>query len=152
MSHLPVRLQPGVDLRRSLEQKGYALPTRSGFVVAGIGSLACVSIRLAGEDQETRRSGSFELVSLSGTLSARGAHLHMTIANETGQVIGGHLGYGTVVRTTAEVLLVSLPDWHLTRAHDPATGYQELLIRPGHRDQAARQKCQTSDPAGGNHP
>ena len=34
------------------------------------------------------------------------------------------------VRTTAELLLVPLPDWRLTRAPDAATGYTELVIAP----------------------
>lgn len=130
MSYLPLRLEPGVDLRRALEEKSDGFPTRSAFVVAGIGSLSAVSIRLAASGQETRLTGSFELVSLSGSLSASGAHLHMSIASESGQVIGGHVGYGNVVRTTAEILLVSLDAWSFTRGHDPVTGYQELQVRP----------------------
>lgn len=130
MSYLPIRLEPGADLRRALEQKAGELPNHSAFVVAGIGSFSSVSIRLAAADQETRLSGPFELISLSGTLSANGAHLHMVIASESGQVMGGHVGYGNVIRTTAEVLLVSPEGWALSRAHDPATGYPELQVRP----------------------
>ena len=130
MSYLPIRLEPGADLRRVLEQRAAELPNHSAFVVAGIGSLSSVSIRLAAADQETRLSGSFELISLSGTLSAEGAHLHMGIASESGQVMGGHVGYGNVIRTTAEVLLVMPEGWALSRAHDPATGYPELQVRP----------------------
>lgn len=129
MSYLPIRLEPGADLRRALEQKAGELPNRSAFVVAGIGSLSSVSIRLAAAENETLLSGAFELISLSGTLSADGAHLHMGIASESGQVMGGHVGYGNVIRTTAEVLLVVPGDWVLSRAHDPATGYQELQVQ-----------------------
>ncbi|WP_128003591.1 PPC domain-containing DNA-binding protein [Piscinibacter defluvii] len=130
MSYLPIRLAPGVDLRRALEEKASQLPTKSAFVFAGIGSLSAVSIRFAAAERETLLSGSFELVTLSGTLSAAGAHLHMSVSSESGQVVGGHVGYGNVVRTTAEVLLVSLEGWSLTRARDPATGYQELQVKP----------------------
>ena len=130
MNYFPIRLAPGVDLRRALEEKASQLPTKSAFVVAGIGSLSAVSIRFAAAEQETMFSGPFELLSLSGTLSASGAHLHMSVANESGQVLGGHVGYGNVVRTTAEVLLVSLEGWSLTRAHDPTSGYQELQVKP----------------------
>jgi len=34
------------------------------------------------------------------------------------------------VRTTAEVLLVGLHEWQLTRAPDAATGFLELRIEP----------------------
>ena len=130
MSYLPIRLEPGVDLRRALEQKAGELPNQSAFVVAGIGSLSSVSIRLAAAEQETRLSGPFELISLSGTLSADGAHLHMVIASESGQVMGGHVGYGSLIRNTAELLLVALEGWSLSRAHDAVTGYQELQVQP----------------------
>ena len=130
MSYLPIRLEPGADLRRALEQQASGLPNHSAFVVAGIGSLSNVSIRLAAAENESLLSGAFELLSLSGTLSADGAHLHMGIASESGQVMGGHVGYGNVIRTTAEVLLVLPEGWALSRAHDPATGYPELQVRP----------------------
>lgn len=99
-------------------------------MVAGIGSLSQLCIRLAAAEHETRLSGSFELLTLSGTLSADGAHLHFSVASESGQVLGGHVGYGNVIRTTAEVLVVALEGWVLSRAHDPATGYAELRARP----------------------
>ena len=37
---------------------------------------------------------------------------------------------GCIVRTTAELLLALLPDWHFGRASDPATGFAELTVRP----------------------
>lgn len=128
MNYLPIRLSPGADLRRSLEQEARALGG-SAFVVAGIGSLSGVRLRFAAAGQETGIDGSFEILSLSGTLSDDGAHLHMSVADEAGQVVRGHVCFGNIVRTTAEVLLVALPGWHLSRAPDPSTGYRELRIR-----------------------
>ena len=128
MSYLPVRLLPGADLRRSLEQEASARLGGAGFVVAGIGSLSRVSVRLAAAEEETRMSGPFEIISVSGSLSANGAHLHMSVADASGQVFGGHLCYGNTIRTTAEVLLVAVTGWSLTRGRDPGTGYQELQV------------------------
>ena len=55
-------------------------------------------------------TGKFEIVSLTGTLSAGGSHhLHVAIADSTGAVFGGHLLAGCVVRTTAEIVLVRRP-------------------------------------------
>lgn len=129
MRCLPLRLGPGVDLRRSLES-AEGLGTPSGFVISGLGSLVDARLRLAGAEVETLIPGLSEILSLSGTLTPDGAHLHMAIADAQGHVMGGHVAYGNTVRTTAEVLLVALTDWQLGRAHDPATGYQELTIRP----------------------
>lgn len=58
-----------------------------------------------------------------------GAHLHMSVADAQGQVTGGHVAYGCSVRTTAEVLLVLLPEWSFTRVLDPHTGFLELVVR-----------------------
>lgn len=35
-----------------------------------------------------------------------------------------------MVRTTAEVLVVLLPEWSFSRERDVATGYAELVVRP----------------------
>ncbi len=70
------------------------------------------------------------MLTLSGTLSTGGAHLHLSVSDETGRVIGGHLAYGCRVRTTAEILLAPLPDWRFSREPDPDTGYLELVVRP----------------------
>ncbi len=44
-------------------------------------------------------------------------------------MIGGHLCAGSLVRTTAEVVLALLPDWQFSRELDSVTGFQELQIR-----------------------
>ena len=129
MSFLPVRLPPGVDLRRALDDLAAAQASASAFVVAGIGSLVEARLRYAGEAAETRIEGPLEILSLSGTLGAGGSHLHMAVSDAAGRVYGGHVGRGNVVRTTAEVLLAPLPDWSLGRTHDPATGFAELVVR-----------------------
>jgi len=77
-----------------------------------------------------------EILSLSGTVAFNGtgqgarssSHLHMALSTATGEVFGGHVAPGCIVRTTAEVLLALLPEWDFSRAPDAATGYQELEI------------------------
>jgi predicted DNA-binding protein with PD1-like motif len=123
---LPLRLHPGDDLGCKLE--AMAQDVGSAFVVCGVGSLDGVRIRLADERDELHLDGPFELLSLSGSISAGGAHLHMSVADATGRVIGGHVCRGNIVRTTAELLLARVTGWTLDRAHDSATGYDELVV------------------------
>ena len=127
MNAVPLRLSPGADLRRELEARSETLG--SAFIVCGIGSLSGVCIRLAAEPLELRRDAPFEILSLSGTLSKGGAHLHVAVADAQGQVLGGHVGYGNTVRTTAEILVATLADWELDREFDASTGFKELVIR-----------------------
>ncbi|WP_426191870.1 PPC domain-containing DNA-binding protein [Massilia sp. DWR3-1-1] len=125
MDLLPMRLAPGADLRRALEAAGAG----GAFVVSAMGSLRDVQLRFAGAAQPTLLPGDFEIVSMAGAITAEGAHLHMAEADAAGAVFGGHVVYGNLVRTTAEVLLAPTPGWHLARQFDPATGYAELVVR-----------------------
>ncbi len=54
----------------------------------------------------------------------------MAVADSKGAVIGGHLCAGSLVRTTAELVIGLLPEWRFCRQPDPATSYSELQIRP----------------------
>jgi len=130
MPWLPIRLTPGLDLRRALESLAAQHATGSVFVVSGIGSLEGASLRYAGDATETWIAGPLEILNVSGTLCPSGAHLHMTVSDASGRVYGGHLGHGNTIRTTAEILLAVLHEWSLTREHDAATGFDELLVRP----------------------
>ena len=82
---------------------------------------------MPGAEQVLRLDAEFEILTLAGSIAANGSHLHMSIADAQGRVLGGHAGLGCRVRTTAEILLALLPDWDLRREFDPATGYAELL-------------------------
>ena len=125
---VPIRLLPGQDIRRALEAALAERGLTAGFVIAGIGSLSRTPLRMAGRPDPTELTGDQELLTLSGSVSPVGSHLHATVSNADGEVSGGHLAYGSVVRTTAEVLLALLPEWSFSRAHDPGTGYDELKI------------------------
>lgn len=120
----PLRLNPGDDLRGALEALG-----RTGFVVAGIGSLSHAELRLAADPGPTHIDGPLEILTLSGSLTPAGAHLHVSVSDATGRVLGGHVCAGCEVRTTAELLMAPLPAGSVSRAIDPATGYAELVIR-----------------------
>ena len=58
----------------------------------------------------------------------------MALSTASGEVFGGHVVPGCIVRTTAEVLLALLPDWDFARVPDAATGYLELAIKPRDRE------------------
>jgi predicted DNA-binding protein with PD1-like motif len=134
MQTLPIRLQPGDDLRAAIEAAVRGADCRAAFVIAGIGSLSSAGLRFAGADQPRRFTGDIEILSLAGSIAFDGAHssshLHMALSTASGEVFGGHVAPGCIVRTTAEVLLALLPDWDFSRAPDAATGYLELEITP----------------------
>ena len=129
MRFLPLRLVPGNDLRPTLEALVRQAFPNGAFVVCGIGSLCDPQLRLAGADEATRFAGDHEILTLSGTVTPQGAHLHMSIGSATGEVRGGHVVQGNFVRTTVEILLVEASEWSMSRALDARTGYSELTVR-----------------------
>jgi uncharacterized protein len=129
MNALPIRLSPGQDLRRALEAAVARQAAHAAFVLSGIGSLREARLRLAGAPEAARIGGDLEMLTLAGSLSATGSHLHATLAGPDGHVQGGHVGYGCIVRTTAEVLVLLLDAFEFSREADAATGYDELVIR-----------------------
>jgi predicted DNA-binding protein with PD1-like motif len=141
MQTCPLRLAPGDDLRVALEQSLAHLNVQAAFVLQGIGSLSCAQLRFAGLDEPTRFTGDYEILTLGGSLSPDGAHLHMSIADALGNVCGGHVAPGCIVRTTAEVLVALLPAHAFSRQLDAQTGFAELVIAP-----AAQQQRQTESP------
>jgi predicted DNA-binding protein with PD1-like motif len=124
----PIRLHPGQDVRAALEALLCAHGQQAGFVVAGIGSLSVAMLRFAGAPTATALHGDLEILTLEGSLSVDGAHLHMAVSDAQGCVTGGHVAPGCIVRTTAEILVSFLPQHRFTRPIDAATGYPELDV------------------------
>lgn len=126
MQPLPLRLVPGQDLRSALQEALGA--ATAAFVIQGIGSLSSARIRCAGKSSALELTGDMEILTLAGTLARDGAHLHISVSDARGNVTGGHVEAGCVVRTTAEILLVLLPEHRFSRTLDPLSGYKELQI------------------------
>lgn len=131
-----LRLHPGDDLLECLAAYVKATSLRAAFVVTCVGSLTNARLRFANKPHATELVGHFEIVSLVGTFSGdAGAHLHTSISDGEGRVIGGHVLPGCIVYTTAEVVLGEASELVFSRPTDPATTWDELLVesRTGHR-------------------
>jgi predicted DNA-binding protein with PD1-like motif len=143
MRVLPTRLPPDTDLRLALDQLLLVQDEQAGCVISGIGSLSVACLRLAGREEVTTLVGDLEILSLAGFLSPDGAHLHISVADADGRVIGGHLCRGSLVRTTAELLVGLLAEWSFRRELDRCTGARELSIRP--RERPSRQSLEATN-------
>ena len=128
MKTFAIRLLPGQDLKVELLAFSKSQGLQAACILTCVGSLTKTALRMAGRDFIRTWEEKMEILSLSGTLSAEGAHLHLGIANGEGQAFGGHLVEGCLVYTTAEVVLGELEDVKFLRVVDPATGYKELEI------------------------
>ena len=104
MQPLPLKLAPGSDLRLSLEE----LAQRdgiSGFVLGVVGNLAKASFQCPGQGSPTVLEGDLEVITLNGTFSPEGVHLHLSLSDGACQVWGGHLEPGTIVQKGVDLLI-----------------------------------------------
>src|SRR5690606_1718462 len=122
------RLNPGDDLKEAIEKHVSNYQIVAGLILTCVGSLNKTSLRMAGKKDTISINGDQEIVSLVGTLSTKGCHLHLSVSDTEGKMLGGHLKEGCIVRTTAEVVIGVLENLSFNRELDKATGFKELKI------------------------
>jgi predicted DNA-binding protein with PD1-like motif len=125
-----LRLKPGQDLKKELQAFAQQQKIEAGWIVTCAGSLTSYQIRFANQPGGTRHSGHFEIVSLTGTLSMNGSHLHISVSDSTGKTIGGHLMDGNIVYTTAEIVVQESRELVFKREKDGTTEWEELQVHP----------------------
>ena len=127
MRSLPLKLGPGSDLRRSLEQLAIE-QGGSGFVLGVVGNLSRAAFQCAGRSGPTILEGDLEIITLQGTVAPDGVHLHLSLSDSDCQVWGGHLEPGTLVLKGADLLVGFLPD---SQPAPPAQPAVEVAVLPG---------------------
>lgn len=130
MKIFATRLKPNQDLKESLKDFVEQNNIQAGFILTAVGSLQQATIRFASQDNYQVFNEQFEIVSLVGTLSIHGIHLHISISDKNGKTIGGHLVDGCIIYTTAEIVMGTSEEFMFMRTVDENTGYQELEIKP----------------------
>ncbi len=127
------RLLPGQDLKKEIDKLVRQERIEAGALLTCVGSLTDVSLRLANQSESSTRKGHFEVVSLVGTLSMNGSHLHLSVSDSMGQTVGGHLLEGCIIYTTVELVIGVMTDLVYERQIDPTYGYKELTVRKKRR-------------------
>ena len=122
-----LRLDRGEEILEQVK----SLALREGIALASVQALGAVDRFTVGvydtEKQEYRVNefaGSFEIVSLVGTIDQKDgqfyAHLHMSAGDERGRVFGGHLNRARI-SATCEMVVRELSG-RVDRKKDPQTG------------------------------
>ena len=132
MQPLPLKLAPGSDLRLSLEE----LAQRdgiSGFVLGVVGNLTKASFQCPGQAEPTVLEGDLEVITLNGTFSPEGVHLHLSLSDGACQVWGGHLEPGTIVQKGVDLLIGVLEQRERRPARQTAAAAPriEIAVLPG---------------------
>jgi uncharacterized protein len=129
MKIFAIRLKPDEDLKDSLNRFVNYNDIQSGFILTAVGSLKAATLRFANQNYAYAFKDCFEIVSLVGTLSTQGIHLHISLSGRNGKTMGGHLLKGCIIYTTAEIVIGSSDDFTFLRTVDEKTGYKELEIK-----------------------
>ncbi|MEO5684670.1 MAG: PPC domain-containing DNA-binding protein [Chitinophagaceae bacterium] len=129
ISSYAFRLKPGEDLKTAIEKTVKKHHIEAGWITTGVGSLTDYHIRFANQPAGNKGSGHFEIVSLVGTVSTSGHHLHISISDSSGKTTGGHLLEGCTIYTTAEIVINATDKYSFTRAKDGSTPWEELQVK-----------------------
>jgi len=128
MENYTFRLKSGQDLFDSIESFAHEKRIQAGCLLSGVGSLTHAALRLADRDFYSEYDGPFEIVSITGTVSIHGSHLHIAISDGDGTTIGGHLESGCRIYTTAEIVIAAFNNVIYKREFAEDSGYNELVV------------------------
>lgn len=129
MKEFATRLKCGDDLLTKIEEIACNNNINTAIILSAVGSISKIKIRLAKAIKYLEVEENFEIVSLTGTVSCGKAHLHISLSDEIGNVIGGHLCSGTIINTTCELVLGILEEYESIRKFDDSTSYNEIEFR-----------------------
>lgn len=123
-----IRLTPGQDLKAEIDSLVAREKIEAGWIVTCVGSLTQYNLRFANQPDGTIKQGHFEIVSLVGTVSVNGSHVHLSVGDSLGATTGGHLMKGCVVYTTAEIVIQQSQELVFKREVDGSTPWPELQV------------------------
>lgn len=122
------RLTKGMDLKKEIVKYCEEHNIKAGIIGACVGCCYCINFRLAGGKNFYHNVADYEIVSMTGTISEDGVHIHVSFSDDTGATVGGHLTEGCLVNSTAEIAIIEVDNYKLTRVMDEETGYKELVV------------------------
>lgn len=132
MRQITKRLYPDQDLRREIENMVRENNVKAGVLLSIVGSLKSAVLRMPQPESDVYKtkewSEPLEIVGSTATLSENGSHVHVSLSDKEGNVTGGHLQEGCIVRTTVEVVIGVFDDIEYKRVRDKETGFDELEI------------------------
>ncbi len=129
MNCFATRLLPNSDLKKEIFSFFKSKNISSGVILSSVGSLKQAHLRFSDQKTGTVLTGPFEILSLNGTLSLDGVHLHVCISDNKGQTFGGHLLDNCLIHTTCELVIAEISGHSFTRELDSQTNYMELKIK-----------------------
>jgi len=132
MKQITFQLKKGQHLKGEIEKIALENNIKAGVLLAAVGGLENAVLRMAGSTVEkhvTKRwDEPLDIISATGTISKEGCHIHVALADKKGNMIGGHLKGGCVVRSTVEIVIGIFEDVSYKRILNEETGFLELEV------------------------
>ncbi|XP_078591637.1 bifunctional protein GlmU-like [Branchiostoma floridae x Branchiostoma japonicum] len=131
-----LRLGPGVEIQSALQKFVQEKGLKAPFVMTCVGSVSAAKLRLAkaigdkpgaGKHEIIELDERYEIVSLVGTLND-GTHLHVSLADKDGAIVGGHVMGNLTVFTTAEIVIGESSLETYGRVMEESTGHPQLVV------------------------
>ena len=122
------RLHRGDDLLLSIRRIAEEEKLQAAVVLSAVGCVSCARLRDASGVNIRELPEHFEIVSMTGTVSAVRCHLHVALSREDLSTVGGHLVPGCIVNTTCELVLLEMEDVAYQVEQDGETGYDEIVF------------------------
>ena len=130
MKTYAVRLKRGADLMKSIKEFCAQNAIDAGVVLSGVGCVTKARVRDASGVTIVEIPEHMEIVSITGTASAKRCHLHVSFSKKDLSVIGGHLVEGCIINTTCELVIGQMENYVYDVEFDGETGYDELVFLP----------------------
>ncbi|MDP4000685.1 MAG: DNA-binding protein [bacterium] len=129
MRQITTRLKNGEDLKEGIVRIVKENNVKAGVIVSAVGCVSKASLRIADGKTVKTWDKPFEIVSITGTVSVNGCHIHISLSDTDGMIVGGHVKEGCIINTTAEIVILNFDDTEYLRSPDATTGYDELEVK-----------------------
>tara|TARA_Y100001968_G_C19376043_1_gene727728 strand:+ start:694 stop:1305 length:612 start_codon:yes stop_codon:yes gene_type:complete len=109
MEHSFYKLSSGSDILNSLNE--FQVHSNStSFLISAVGDLSKVSFKCPLNQKPIILEKKLEIITLSGYLTSTDTHLHISVSDDNCNVFGGHLLSGSVVLSSLDLLIGSIPN------------------------------------------
>ena len=109
MEHFFYNLSSGSDILNSLNELN-TYNNSTSFLISAVGDLSKVSFKCPLNEKAIILEKKLEIITLSGYLSSKASHLHISVSDDNCNVFGGHLLSGTIVLKSLDVLIGVAPN------------------------------------------
>ena len=126
MRSISLSLSPNTDLLLALKELA-ANENAKGYVLGVVGNLSMALIKCPGRSEPNLLEGNLEIITLNGTISPDGIHLHLSVSDDLCKVWGGHLEIGSKVLKGVDILVGFIEKTHI---EDSKVSKPTVLISP----------------------